>query len=79
VEALKSAGGKTILMYGSATIVQQLTNLGLIDEYHLLIHPLLLGKGRLLLDNVAQRVKLDLVKAEQFKSGVLQVVYRKGK
>jgi dihydrofolate reductase len=77
VEALKAAPGSSILMYGSATILQQLTNLGLLDEYHLLIHPLLLGGGRLLLDNIDQRVQLELADVHRFKSGVLRLVYRK--
>lgn len=77
VEALKAEPGKSILMYGSATIVQQLTNFGLLDEYHLLVHPLLLGKGRLLLDNLDDRIKLELADVEKFKSGVVKMVYRR--
>lgn len=77
VEALKAAPGSSILMYGSATIVQQLTNMGLLDEYHLLVHPLLLGGGRLLLDNIEHRVPLELADVHRFKSGVLQLVYRR--
>lgn len=43
---LKKEKGKNILVIGSASIVQQLTNLGLIDEYHLLLHPVVLGNGK---------------------------------
>ncbi len=43
---IKQQPGKNILLVGSANIVQQLTNLGLIDEYHLLIHPVVLGSGK---------------------------------
>ena len=79
VEQLKQGPGKSILMYGSATVVQQLTNLGLIDEYHLLVHPLLLGRGRLLLDNLDGRVRLERVEVKPFASGVVQMVYRPAK
>jgi dihydrofolate reductase len=76
VNELKARPGEgNILMYGSATIVQQLTNLGLMDEYHLLIHPLILGKGRRLLDNLDSRTSLRLADSETFASGVVKLVY----
>jgi dihydrofolate reductase len=78
VSELKArAGAGNILMYGSATIVQQLSNLGLMDEYHLLIHPLILGKGRRLLDNLEGRTSLRLADSETFASGVVKLVYAK--
>jgi dihydrofolate reductase len=76
VEALKGGSDKSILMFGSASIVQQLINLGLLDELHVLVHPVLLGKGLPLLSNIDKRRKLELASAEPFKSGILQTVYR---
>ena len=67
-----------IVMYGSASVVQQIGNLGLVDEYHLLIHPLLLGSGKRLLEKVGSRVSLNLSSVRQFKSGVVLMVYQKG-
>ncbi|MHC1785177.1 MAG: dihydrofolate reductase family protein [Anaerolineaceae bacterium] len=43
---LKALPGKNMLIFGSGTIVQQLTALGLIDEYQLILNPLVLGKGK---------------------------------
>lgn len=73
---LKSGGDKTIVIYGSAEIVQQLTNMGQIDEYHLLVHPVILGAGRLLLENIEHRVRLERVSTTPFKSGVMLMIYR---
>jgi dihydrofolate reductase len=49
IKRWKQEDGKDMLIYGSASIVQQLTNLSLIDEYQLLVHPVVLGGGRPLL------------------------------
>ena len=75
VEALKAGSGKSILMFGSASVVQQLTKLGLIDEYHLLVHPVLLGGGTRLFD-ANDRVKLKRVDVEPFDSGIVKTVFQ---
>lgn len=77
VNEFKARAGGDILTYGSATIVQQLTNLGLVDEYHWLIHPIVLGKGRRLLDNLDRRFDIELVDSERFDSGVMKLIYRR--
>ena len=76
VAALKAGSGKSILMFGSASIVQQLTRLGLIDEYQLLVHPVLLGGGTRLFDGVDTRTKLQRVDVEAFDSGIVKTVFR---
>ncbi|MCZ7385267.1 MAG: dihydrofolate reductase family protein [Candidatus Methanoperedens sp.] len=73
---LKKEKGKNILVIGSASIVQQLTNLGLIDEYHLLVHPVVLGSGKPLFKNIKDRLSLKLVNAETFKNGVVLLLYQ---
>jgi dihydrofolate reductase len=75
VEALKAGPGKSILMFGSASIVQQLTRLGLIDEYHLLVHPVLLGGGTRLFGE-GDRIKLKRISAEPFESGIIKSVFQ---
>ncbi len=65
-----------ILILGSGTVVQQLTDLGLIDEYTLVVVPVILGKGRPLFRDV-HRKKLELADARHFrKSGIVQLKYR---
>lgn len=77
IARLKESSGKNILIVGSASIVQQLTNLGLIDEYHFVIHPVILSKGKPLFNNIEARVKLDLIDTRTFKNGVELVRYQK--
>lgn len=75
IKKLKDESKKGIVMYGSASIVQQLTNLGLIDEYQLLVHPLLLNNGKNLFQNV-NKTGLKLVSSKAFKSGVMVLTYQ---
>lgn len=78
IQKLKKESEKGIVMYGSASIVQQLTNLGLIDEYQLLVHPILLGQGKkLFLD--ANKTALKLTASKAFKSGVMVLTYQLAK
>jgi dihydrofolate reductase len=59
---------------GSATLVRWLLEQGLVDELHLLVHPLVVGQGKRLFTDGA-RVPLRLVSSETFRSGVLHLVY----
>ncbi|MDL5501768.1 MAG: dihydrofolate reductase family protein, partial [Candidatus Methanoperedens sp.] len=63
------------LVIGSASIVQQLTNLGLIDEYHLLLHPVVLGSGKPLYKDIRQKHDLKLLEAKTFSNGVVMLRY----
>jgi len=74
---MKQQKGKDMLIVGSANIVQQFTNLGLIDEYHLLVHPVVLGNGKPLFNNISERQNLKLVKTKTFRSGVIGLYYEK--
>ncbi|GHO46857.1 dihydrofolate reductase family protein [Ktedonospora formicarum] len=69
IEKLKNEEGRDILIYGSASIVQALTRLGLIDEYQLLIHPVVLGSGKSLFGD--NKVKLKLSNTKTHPSGVV--------
>ncbi len=73
IQRLKEEEGKDMLIYGSASIVQQLASLGLIDEYQLLVHPVILGGGKPLFK---AKHKLKLVSAKPFTSGVVLLTYR---
>ena len=77
VKQWKQEDGKDMLIYGSASIVQQLTNLGLIDEYQLLVHPVVLGGGKPLLENITDKHRLKLVSARPFSSGVVLLTYQR--
>jgi dihydrofolate reductase len=77
IEALKAEPGTDIIMYGSQSLVRQLTDLGLIDEYHLLVHPVVLGEGRSLFGGLAAPADLVLDSATPLPSGVLKLIYRR--
>lgn len=71
----KQESGGDMLIYGSASIVQTLTNHGLIDEYQLLVHPVILGAGKPFFQHIQARQKLKLVGTKSFPSGVIGLYY----
>jgi dihydrofolate reductase len=75
IKKMKQEPGKNMLVAGSASIVQQLTNFGLIDEYHLLVHPVILGNGKPLFKDIRERHNLKLISTEVFKNGVVLLRY----
>lgn len=68
VKKLKKENGGDIIIFGSGTIVQQLTNEGLIDEYIFILTPVILGAGKALFEDVT-RNNLMLLEAKAFASG----------
>jgi dihydrofolate reductase len=75
VTALKNEGEGTIAMSGSVSVVRQLLAAGLLDELHLLVHPIAVRKGMRLFDEGETPVPLTLVSSETFTTGVLNLVY----
>jgi dihydrofolate reductase len=74
-KALKEEDGDThIAISGSPSIVRQLLTAGLLDELHLLVHPIAVGKGMKLFDE-GETIPLQLKKSETFETGVLNLVY----
>jgi dihydrofolate reductase len=78
VLALKQQPGKVIGV-GSLSIASQLSDRGLIDEYHFVVHPVVVGKGPRLFEtmNPQNRLQLDFIGLESFQSGVVVLHYRK--
>lgn len=73
---LKEQPGGFILAHGGARFAQSLVASGLVDEYRLGIHPVVLGQGQPLFSRVRSPVDLHLVSAITFRSGVMGAVYR---
>jgi dihydrofolate reductase len=76
VTTLKNEPGDSIIgMSGSVSVVRQLLAAGLLDELHLLMHPIALGNGMRLFDEGEGTIPLKLISSETFKTGVLNLVY----
>ncbi|HLO32816.1 MAG TPA: dihydrofolate reductase family protein [Anaerolineales bacterium] len=76
VTKLKKQPGKDILVTGSSVLIQTLRQQGLIDEYSLLIFPIILGSGKRLFRNGTEaRAHLKLISAETLPSGVVHLSY----
>jgi dihydrofolate reductase len=75
VTTLKNEPGGTIGMSGSVSVVRQLLAAGLVDELHLLVHPIAVRKGMRLFDEGDQPIPLKLLSSQTFKTGVLNLVY----
>ena len=77
VTALKNEPGDgTIGMSGSVSVVRQLLAAGLLDELHLLVHPIAVRTGMRLFDEGESRIPLELISSETFETGVLNLVYK---
>ncbi|MGH9031409.1 MAG: dihydrofolate reductase family protein [Acidimicrobiia bacterium] len=74
VRALKDEPGGDIGMSGSISIVRQLVDAGLLDELHLLVHPIAVRSGMRLFDEGGP-VPLKLLSSKTFETGVLYLVY----
>jgi dihydrofolate reductase len=75
---LKKEEGKNILV-GGVDIPSQLIKLGLVDEFHFVVQPLIVGEGRRLLDDVSlpEKLELKLVESKVFESGFVALSYLK--
>jgi len=75
---LKKEQGKNILI-GGVTVPSQLIELGLVDEYHFVVQPIVAGEGRRLLEGISlpEKLQLKLVESKIFKSGCVALHYMK--
>ncbi|MEP6465920.1 MAG: dihydrofolate reductase family protein, partial [Parafilimonas sp.] len=76
VKKLKQQPGKDIVIFGSGTIVSELTQWRLIDEYRLIVNPVILGNGNPLFKSINERIKLKLTKTKTLASGVIILYYQ---
>jgi dihydrofolate reductase len=75
IVALKQQAGKDILV-GSPSLIVALTNLSLIDEYQLCVHPLIAGNGLPLFKNITDRINLELLRTKTFGCGAITLYYK---
>jgi len=75
VRALKAEDGGDLLIYGSGTLVDELTRLGLIDEYRLMLYPILVGTGKRLFADDSEAT-LHLTDEQTTSTGVVVLTYK---
>jgi dihydrofolate reductase len=79
VAQLKREPGNDIMVHGGAAFIQALSNLGLIDEYRMVIEPVALGNGLPMFRDLPAALPLTLVEAKTFSTGTAAHVYQPGR
>ena len=77
VRKLKEERGGPMVILGSGTIVSQLTQAGLIDEYQIALNPIVLGSGRTMFDGVKDKLKLKRTESRSFGNGNVFLCYER--
>ncbi|MCJ7933347.1 MAG: dihydrofolate reductase family protein [Chryseobacterium sp.] len=75
VSDFKKQGGKDIWLYGGANLIKTFILHNLIDVYRISVHPVALGSGKPLFEEIKERLNLKLIKTNVFTSGVVQLIY----
>ena len=72
---LKNEEGKDIWLFGGASLTTSLINAGMVDEFLLAIHPLILGEGKALFNGIDKRNWLKLAESKTYENGLVQNRY----
>ena len=75
IAKLKQQPGKDILIEGSATLGESLMQAGLVDEYRLMVHPVIVGDGKRFFKDGMDLTKLKLVESKQISLGIVLLTY----
>lgn len=75
IGSIKDQRGKDIWLFGGAELISTLLNYGLVDELQLAVHPLLLGQGKPLFQDLLQKMELRLLDSKTYSSGLVQLFY----
>jgi dihydrofolate reductase len=76
VRKMKKEPGPNLVILGSGSIVSQLAQQNLIDEYQIALSPIVLGKGRTMFDGVKEKLNLKLTKSRTFSNGTAFLCYQ---
>ena len=77
IEAMKREPGKDMIVFGSGSVVSELTRHGQIDEYQFVVNPVLLGQGKPLMEGMSNGAKLKLRESRQYPSGNVVLRYER--
>jgi dihydrofolate reductase len=75
IRKMKKEPGKDMVIFGSGNIVSQLAQQGLIDEYQIVVNPIVLGKGRTMFEGIKEKLTLKLTKTRTFGNGNVLLCY----
>lgn len=75
IRKMKNEPGPDMVVFGSGSIISQLALEGLIDEYQVVVNPIILGKGRTMFDGVQKKLALKLTKTRAFGNGNVLLCY----
>jgi dihydrofolate reductase len=75
VRKMKSEPGKDLLIFGSGSIVSQLAQARLIDEYQIVLNPIILGAGRTMFEGLKKPINLKRTKSRAFGNGNMVLSY----
>ena len=75
IRKMKKEEGEGMVIFGSGTIVSQLAQAGLIDEYQIVVDPVVLGKGRTMFDGIKEKLTLKLKQTRTFGNGNVLLSY----
>jgi len=78
IQKMKQQPGGDLFIFGSANLASSLTFQGVIDEYRLMLNPVVLGAGRPLFEDLDERLGLKLINTKVFASGNVLLTYRPG-
>jgi dihydrofolate reductase len=77
IRKMKQQPGPELIIFGSGSIVAQLAQSGLIDEYQIVLNPLALGRGRTMFEGLKKPLNLKLTKTRAFKNGNVLLLYER--
>jgi dihydrofolate reductase len=75
IRKMKDEPGDGMVIFGSGNVISQLAVEGLIDEYQVVVNPVVLGKGRTMFDGIKKKLNLKLVKSRTFGNGKVLLCY----
>jgi dihydrofolate reductase len=75
IAQLKQQPGKDIAVFGSSDLAVSLLEMGLLDELRIMVNPVVLGSGKSLFKGLHERLKLNLLRTQQFQSGNVLLYY----
>ncbi len=75
IRKMKKEAGKDMVILGSGSVVSQLAQEGLIDEYQIVMNPVVLGEGRTMFDGIKEKLTLKRTKTRTFRNGNVLLCY----